>query len=92
MCRVANQPGLECLQGWGAHNLLGQPVCDTSKDIHICYLFFSTKQVLAVHLNLAALWRNVQRGPGVWLRKTTAHKILQSDLALALSVGKWMAK
>ena len=20
------QPGLECLQGWGIHNLLGQPV------------------------------------------------------------------
>ena len=36
MCRVTNhqtrltqshiQPGLECLQGWGIHNLLGQPV------------------------------------------------------------------
>ena len=37
MCRVANhqtnqaaqshiQPGLECLKGWGIHNLLGQPV------------------------------------------------------------------
>ena len=31
MCRVANQqthiqPGLECLQGWGIHSLLGQPV------------------------------------------------------------------
>ena len=33
VCRVANQaaqshiqPGLECLQGWGIHSLLGQPV------------------------------------------------------------------
>jgi len=36
------QPGLECLQGWGIHSLLGQPVpkviciqIQTSKDIRI---------------------------------------------------------
>ena len=40
------QPGLECLQGWGVHSLLGQPVqcvttlfCpETSHELYLCLL------------------------------------------------------
>ena len=36
------QPGLECLQGWGIHSLLGQPVPvpqhPLSVDVHVIHL------------------------------------------------------
>jgi len=37
------QPGLECLQGWGIHNLLGQPEY-LRLDLfvqHICHLLYA---------------------------------------------------
>ena len=51
MCRVTNQPpdqavqshiqpGLECLQGWGIHSLLGQPVNFKLKWAVSCCLFW----------------------------------------------------
>jgi len=48
-CQAAQshiQPGLECLQGWGIHNLLGQPVpvCLKSRNKSIILCVISSLQ------------------------------------------------
>jgi len=46
------QPGLECLQGWGIHSLLGQPVqCVTT----VCEVLLCSTQFTSILLRVVQL-------------------------------------